>query len=127
MDSLPVIRDATGRFLKGSSGNISGRPNDLKVIVELARSRCPEMIAALTAIALDKEQPVFARIQAAQRVLDRGLGKPLAAVAVDVTDTTQRTAEMATLLSVLGAMSFRKDTAIDADAKPVEVRDDTKD
>ena len=117
-----IARESNGRFPKGMSGNPSGKPSDLKAITELARSRAPEMLKALAEIALDTSQPVFARISAAQHVLDRGLGKPTASVDLNVTDA-QRTAELALVLRELGGMSFRKDV-IDVESVAVESKDE---
>jgi hypothetical protein len=82
MNEIAVPRDTAGRFLKGHGGNPSGRPSDLREITALARSHSPKMLQVLVDIANDPEQPVFARVQAAQHVLDRGLGKPPQAIAV---------------------------------------------
>jgi hypothetical protein len=95
-----VPRDSSGRFPKGVSGNPTGKPSDLKEIAALARSRAPEMIGVLAAIALDKSATEFARIAAANAILDRGLGKPSQALAIGV-GTTSTPESFAAMLEAL--------------------------
>ncbi len=123
--NLPAARDSNGHFLPGQSGNVSGRPNAAKEIAIIARAKCPQMIEALASIVLDTRETAFARIAAAQVILDRGLGKPMQALAVDVSDNTQRSAEMAAVLNALGTLSFRKQERI-IDAASGEVSDGTE-
>lgn len=52
-------------------------------IRKMALSAAPEMIQVLIQIAKDKKGPKRERVQAAQAVLDRGIGKPIATVGMD--------------------------------------------
>jgi hypothetical protein len=79
--SKPANRkNQVGRFVKGQSGNPTGRPAavvDGVNINELARERGPEAIATLAKIMANDEAPPAARVKAAESLLDRGFGKPL--------------------------------------------------
>src|SRR6266536_3096720 len=63
-------------FVKGHSGNPSGRPKVDKTIQELARSHCPDALKTLASIMRDTDAPPAARVTASTAMLDRGYGKP---------------------------------------------------
>jgi hypothetical protein len=72
-------------FPKGVSGNPSGRRKADQTITELARSYCPRAIEVLAAIMDDTKATSTARAMAAERILDRGLGKPFQTSSIAVT------------------------------------------
>jgi len=74
-----------GRWVKGQSGNPSGRRKADKTLTELARDASPEAIRTLIKIMRDPKAPHGARAVAADRVLDRAWGKAPQLVGV-VTD-----------------------------------------
>ena len=74
------IRDKSGRFVAGHSGNAGGRPRDEHKVAELARSYTTEAIDTLVDLMRHgKDDRV--RGTAAQALLARGWGKPRVEVA----------------------------------------------
>ena len=74
------IRDKSGRFVTGHSGNAGGRPRDEYKVAELARSYTTEAIDTLVDLMRHgKDDRV--RGTAAQALLERGWGKPRVEVA----------------------------------------------
>jgi len=113
MDTTPAQRDANGRFIKGQSGNISGRPTGLREIAELARSKVPRCIELLMQIAENKNEPVFARLAAIQEINNRGLGKAPVSIAMDVaTVDMTRIHETALLMKELGSFSVKREVLL---------------
>ena len=69
------MRDKSGRFVKGYSGNAGRRPKDEHNIAELARSYSTEAIETLVDLMRSARDDIM-RGTAAQALLDRGFGKP---------------------------------------------------
>lgn len=63
-------------FRKGQSGNPGGMPKGTAEIKELARVHSADAIATIAKIMRDEAAPHAARVMAAERLLDRGFGKP---------------------------------------------------
>ena len=75
MNQSADIRDKSGRFVAGHSGNAGGRPRDEHKLAELARSYTIEAIDTLVDVMRNgKDDRV--RGTAAQALLERGWGKP---------------------------------------------------
>ena len=75
-------RDCHGKFLKGHSGNVGGRPRDEQKVAELARSYTREAIETLAEL-MRSGNDERVRGTAAQALLDRGWGKPKVEVVSD--------------------------------------------
>ena len=74
------MRNSSGQFLKGHSGNAGGRPRDEHKVAELARSYTTEAINTLVDLMRHgKDDRV--RGTAALALLERGWGKPRVEVA----------------------------------------------
>ena len=71
---MPANRTETGQFVKGQSGNPSGRPRDTLGIRALALEHCPKAISRLVEL-MDHENGSTAE-KACRAILERGLGKP---------------------------------------------------
>ena len=69
------MRDKSGRFLRGHSGNAGGRPKDEHKIAALARSYSIEAIETLVELMRNARDDRL-RGTAAQALLDTGFGKP---------------------------------------------------
>lgn len=73
------------KFVKGQSGNPSGRPKSDATLRELARTHTETALKTLVQIMRNKRYSPQARAYAANSVLDRGYGKP--AQSVDLTNS----------------------------------------
>lgn len=73
-------------FVKGQSGNPSGRPKMPKEVKEAFKAASPEALKTLKKILTDPAAKDSDRIRAAEIILDRAYGKP--AQAVDITTDT---------------------------------------
>ena len=70
-----LVRDSSGRFRAGHSGNAGGRPRDEYKVAELARSYTAEAIDTLVELMRHgKDDRVRGTV--AQALLERGWGKP---------------------------------------------------
>ena len=69
------MRDKSGRFLKGYSGNAGGRPKDEHNIAALAPSYSTEAVETLVEL-MRNARDDRVRGTAAQALLDRGFWKP---------------------------------------------------
>jgi hypothetical protein len=71
------MRDTTGRFLPGKSGNPGGRPRVVGHIRDLAQCHAEAAIQTLAEIMSVADAPASSRIAASVALLDRGYGRPV--------------------------------------------------
>ena len=71
----PGIRDNTGRWQKGASGNPNGRARVDPEVLERMRRLAPAALEALCQCLSSADERV--RLDAAKHLLDRVLGKPV--------------------------------------------------
>ena len=93
----------TMAFVKGKSGNPSGRPKVPEEVKELARAHTVEAIRTLAEVMGDPSAPHAARLNAAEKLLDRAWGKSESTVNVN-DNRTPRDLSTAELLSAIAAL-----------------------
>lgn len=75
--AIPIVNGRNnGKFVKGQSGNPSGRPKALISVREMARGMTEQALDTLSKIMLDEKAKPSERAQAASAILDRAWGKP---------------------------------------------------
>ena len=78
MNNTPQIRDRTGRFLAGQSGNPSGRPKGFRAYIQESTAEGNELVDVVLAVLRDQTASNRERMEAATWLADRGFGKPAA-------------------------------------------------
>ena len=72
-------RNESGQFQKGVSGNPGGRPKRTQAeqkAIDMMKEATPEMVELVLKIAGDENASYYARLQAAELILNRSMGKP---------------------------------------------------
>lgn len=85
----PNRRDEKGRLQKGSCLNPSGRPKRTeaeKEAIETMRLVTPEMVDIVLSIARNENASHYARLQAAELIMNRAMGRPESYLKVEKTE-----------------------------------------
>jgi hypothetical protein len=77
--------DGVGGYTSGTSGNPNGRPRSTSAVQLYALGRCREAIDVATRVMRQPRDGDNVRLRACELILDRGVGRPNQAVALDVT------------------------------------------
>jgi hypothetical protein len=94
-----IARNERGHFLRGQSGNPSGRPRIVAAVQEMAREHGPRALARVVEL-IDSDDERIA-LAASQEILNRAYGRPLQSVETKSTDFSAMFLEA--LISVNGA------------------------
>jgi hypothetical protein len=79
-NELPANRSETGRFIKGMSGNPSGRSKAIISFKELARSHGEEALQTVINIMRSDKAKNADKLKAVEIILNRGFGLPTIAI-----------------------------------------------
>lgn len=82
-----VKRDARGRFLKGTSGNSSGRPSMPTDVKQRLISLLPKAIDTIQDLLESPTTKPEVRIKAAEMIVERNLGKAVTPVLTETVGT----------------------------------------
>lgn len=99
-------RNASGQFVKGTSGNPTGRPKQNEEAMEILKASIPE--AAQRLVELLKSDNEKIALQAAIAIFDRVHGKPIQAVNTQMEFFDERIAMRAEIRAALVAQAEGK-------------------
>ena len=78
-ESVSVERNSNGTFAKGTSGNPGGRPKRTPAeqqAIDMMKEATPDMVKLVLSIAKSEKSSFYAKLQAAELILNRSMGKP---------------------------------------------------
>ncbi len=98
-------RNAAGQFIKGQSGNPGGRPKKTAAeekAIEMLKELTPEAVEVVVGILRSEKTSAYAKLQAAEIIFNRAMGRPETYLKVDHTEESQEEAA-ANLLALFEA------------------------
>ena len=112
----PEDRNEKGQFQKGVSGNPGGRPKRTPAeqqAIDMMKSATPEMVELVLGIARNEHASFYAKLQAAELILNRSMGKPETYLRVENGEQSSDEAA-ASLLALFSAMDDPEEESGDA-------------
>ena len=115
-------RNESGQFAKGVSGNPGGRPKRTPAeqkAIDMMKEATPEMVELVLNIARDEHASFYAKLQAAELILNRSMGKPETYLRVE---NGEQTAEEATasLMALFDSLNDDEDDDLIEDQAHVD-------